>query len=192
MIHTLLKYTNYRELSKWYDDKYIEMGDGWDCPRDVALEYLNFAGIEKSEKLLLDVGCGAGHFLSVAEEFVNCEGIDISDVALNKARERLKHSIVYKLNIEKMDSWSVYDYVTSIGSIEHCIKINEAVKVIYRVLKKEGYFFALVPNDKWEHFDQPNETTKSHLGWKNLFIENKFKVIKEKIDNNLSYFLLKK
>lgn len=190
----LKRYDTFKDLGEWYNNKYTEMGDGWDCPEDVAEDYIRFAEIDKAhhDDNLLDVGCGAGHFLKVASKYLLCMGVDLSSVAIEKAKQRVKHCIFDVSSIEEMPSFYRYSYITSIGSLEHTLDIPKALDKIYSLLEDDGSFFALVPNDKWLHMDQPNETTYSNDEWERLFTYGGFKVIKFEERGDLSLFLLKK
>lgn len=190
----LKRYKTFDELSTWYDYKYIDMGDGWECPREVALDYLAFMGItQKNEQaLLLDVGCGAGHFIQTASEFVDCEGIDISKVAVVMAKERVPHCEFYVDNIETFNELLLYDYIVSLGSIEHTLDIPKALEKIYNLLTDDGIAFILVPNEEWLHLDQPNETTHTDIEWRKLFEDADLEVTKFERRGDISLFLLKK
>ncbi len=193
--HQMIRFDNSVDLGKWYDQKYTEMGDGWECPREAALSYLEFMGIvdKQDNKTLLDVGCGAGHFIQTAQEFVDCLGIDLSYVAIHKAQERCPQSTFAIGNIEIHELGSErFDYITSVGSIEHCIDINAALWMIQRKLKDDGVFYALVPNEAWQHFDQPQETTHTDEEWETIFKHGGFKTVKFRRNGDISEFLLRR
>lgn len=190
----LKRYNTFEELGNWYNDKYNEMGDGWDCPEDIALEYISFANIDSlnHEDNLLDIGCGAGHFIKIASRFVLCMGVDISDVAIEKARRRSPEAIFYTMKLEDIPDNYSFNIITSIGSLEHTLDIPVALNKIHNLLKDNGTFFALVPNEKWLHMDQPNETTYTNEEWEQLFKNANFKIIKLQDKADLSLFLMKK
>ena len=79
---TRMRYRTSEELAAWYDKKYTEMGDGWITPPEECNRHLDDLGVPyDKKKLLLDVGCGAGHFLAEAEKRVECRGCEISEKA---------------------------------------------------------------------------------------------------------------
>jgi 2-polyprenyl-3-methyl-5-hydroxy-6-metoxy-1,4-benzoquinol methylase len=194
--HSLMMFDTSEELGAWYDQKYTQMGDGWECPTEVANSYLDFAEIPFDEdKILLDVGCGAGHFIETAQRRVTCIGIDLSRVAVDLAYLRCPDSFFMKADVEHYGYGNVkenYDYATSIGSIEHCINIPVAIQGVWNLLKTGGVFYVLVPNEEWKHFDQPQEQTKTDEQWLALFDESSWSLLKQNRTNDISHFLFQK
>lgn len=193
--HALMKFKKTKDLAHWYDQKYTDMGKGWDCPRSEALKYLAFMGItEKQEKCLLDIGCGQGHFTAIANEFVQARGIDISPVVVSMASQAYPDVGFSLVDIEHpVELRSLqFDYIASIGSIEHCIDIPQAVKSVYELLVPGGIFYALVPNEEWQHFDQPNEVTHTDQEWLDIFREKSWRFIKHNRIGDISHFLFQK
>lgn len=178
--HILEQFNNSEDLGKWYNGQYTAMGDGWDCPRDAALWYINFAEILKdSSKELLDLGSGAGHFIKTAQEFVLCTGIELSTVGLDMARARVPGAKWMQVDMESMPFQDgQFNYITSIGSVEHVIHIYKALAEIHRVLKDDGRLFCWVPNEKWLYQDQPHEQTHTDEEWLEIFDNAGFKSIK--------------
>lgn len=194
--HLLKKLKTTKGLAAWYDRKYASMGCGWDCPRSEALKYIEFMELPQDKnKRLLDVGCGQGHFTAIANEFVESFGIDISQFIINKAKETYP-AVQFALgNIEEEiipEIHNVVDYVASIGSIEHCVDVPQALRSIHTILKADGSFYALVPNEEWIHMDQVNEVTHTDEEWRALFTDAGFIETKYMRINDISHFLLKK
>jgi SAM-dependent methyltransferase len=171
-----------RELGRWYDSKYREMGDGWNTPAEECNEHLDYLGVtpQNSNAWLLDVGFGAGHFLAEAEKRCFCVGMEISEVGWELAKARLNHTLLLLGSIEDFTENHSYDYITFIGSLEHIVDIKKALENVRRVLTANGTAYFLVPNEDWKHFDQPNERTHTDEEWEAIFNENGFKVSKKK------------
>jgi len=104
----------------------------------------------KSAKRILDLGCGAGrHVLYFAEKNFEAYGIDISDTAIKKTRERLEERKL-KLNAELVKgdmkalpyTSSCFDAVICINTIYHQRKreIEKTISEIFRTLKKAAFF----------------------------------------------------
>ena len=172
MSRELKQFDNTADLAAWYDAKYTEMGDGWYTPPEECNRHLDAMGVpfDKNKKLL-DIGCGAGHFLSEAEKRVSCVGVEISNVGIKHAIVRAPSSVFYELSIEHPDLSRLggYDYIVSIGSLEHVVHIGKALDNIRKLLKDDGTFYFYCPNELWKHFDQPNERTKTDKEWFDLF-----------------------
>lgn len=172
-------YDNSKELGEWYDNKYLEMGDGWNTPAEEVNRHLDDIGVPFDKtKWLLDVGCGAGHFLQEAEKRVSCVGIELSRIGLAHCTLRAPYS---KLILGDMADGvglpifddvvpgGKFDFIVSIGSLEHIVDLSTALDNIRALLKDDGKFYFYCPNELWMHFDQPNEQTKTDKDWVRLF-----------------------
>src|SRR5262245_19604111 len=160
------------ELARWYDGKYEEMGDGWYIPPEDCNQFLDDLQVPYDRsKLLLDVGCGGGYFLAEAQKRVMTCAVEISDVAIRFARRRSPESTFLRGTID--GPWTYpegFDYVVSIGSLEHVIDLDAALENIWKILKRPGgEFYFYCPNEEWKHFDQPNERTMRDDEWQALF-----------------------
>lgn len=162
------------ELGRWYDDKYTEMGDGWTTPLEECNKHLDDLGVPYDGKLwLLDIGCGAGHFLLEAEKRVSCVGFEISRVGLDLCKSRITKAVVFEETIEKLSGeYAPFDFITAIGSLEHVVDLDKALDNIRELLKPTGKFYFYVPNEKWVHMDQPNERTMKDEEWDTLFFDH--------------------
>lgn len=183
------------ELANWYDSKYVEMGDGWHTPAEEINQHLDDLGVPFNHDLwLLDIGCGAGHFLAEAQKRVDCYGIDISKAGLQHASRRADKSMLEVCSIENWFDGEAgkigpFDYAVSMGSLEHVIDLNKALDVIHRLLKPAGRFYFYCPNEKWKHFDQPNERTMSDDEWIRLFAAHGLYVHTKKRWNDSTAFV---
>jgi ubiquinone/menaquinone biosynthesis C-methylase UbiE len=97
---------------------------------------------------LLDIACGLGDLLYFASQRqLDCYGIDLSIVAVKAARTRAPLAKITEGNAEILDfADETFDYVTSIGSLEHLLDPGKGLVEIRRVLKWGGYALILVPN----------------------------------------------
>jgi len=167
------------ELGRWYDRKYTEMGDGWNTPADEINKHLDDLGVPfDSSKWLLDVGAGAGHFIAEAQKRVRCLGVELSQVGIDYAAKRGVKGISC-ISIEDWDELAMryvvglaeprFDYIVSMGSLEHIVNLDQALDNIRKLLKPDGKFYFFCPNELWKHFDQPNERTMTDSEWMDLF-----------------------
>ncbi len=167
------------ELSSYYDTKYTEMGDGWVTPADECNRHLDDLGVPFNKgKRLLDVGCGAGHFLAEACKRVECVGVEISSVGVELSSKRAPEATVLLKTIEAKDGFEEYDFIVSMGSLEHVIDIDSALERIRELLTPDGKWYFYCPNENWHYTDQPNERTMSESEWVNLFQEHGLYTIK--------------
>jgi ubiquinone/menaquinone biosynthesis C-methylase UbiE len=171
---------NYEQLKGWYDTYFGEHGT-WPSSKEYAAEI--WRGLEQNwpagapRGSILDVACGGGHFLSSMQSvFDSIYGCDLSDSALSEARERLGSSAdLRQANAESLPyDDGQFDAVTCLGSLEHFLDIEQAVREMRRVGKDTAMFGILVPvAAEWILNDvQPTEVVMSRDQWAELFTRN--------------------
>lgn len=133
------------ELKSSYDRLYQEwLGHH----RNVGQAKLMLDLLQPQSGLLLDVACGLGYMLDMAEERgVFAVGLDISWVALTKSRAERDSRHLVLGNGERLP-WpdNVFDYVTCLGSLEHFMHPEIGMREIARVLKPSGKAVISLPN----------------------------------------------
>jgi len=82
------------------------------------------------------VGCATGDFLSVAKQFYEVEGLELSDWSGKMAAERGLR--VHKKTLSEMNQADTYDVVTLWGVIEHFEYPKVEIKNVFRILKPAG------------------------------------------------------
>lgn len=96
---------------------------------------------------LLDVSCGAGALVRLATEAgIHAVGIDVSEVIAHVAHSCTKGMIAVAAGEHLPLADASFDYVTSIGSLEHFVEPLVGAKEMARVLRPGGKAFILVPN----------------------------------------------
>lgn len=123
----------------------------WDKIRhqDLISKCLLLSPPTKNKKIL-DVGCGEGgiaNYIFDAEEIV---GIDISEKAISKAKEKFKHRNEVKFIASPIEYFeytkNYFDIAFCIETIEHCIDPISVLKKIYELLKEGGSLILTSPN----------------------------------------------
>ncbi len=117
-----------------------------------ALRYPDIAQVisRLQPKTLLDVGCGSGYLAKLLKARLPglvVHGVDISSVALERARDHLDQ--IWQVDLDKNDlpvSSEQYDTVTCIEVLEHLYDPDHAIGEIARVLAPGGYTVVSVPN----------------------------------------------
>lgn len=119
-------------------------------------------------KVVLDAACGEGYgSFIISEKAKNVYGIDISNEAINLAKEKYKKNNLSFINasIEKLpiDDRSI-DVAVSFETIEH---VDESIQYnflneISRVLKEDGTFIISTP-DKKIYSDEHNYKNEFHV-----------------------------
>ncbi|MGG3887700.1 class I SAM-dependent methyltransferase [Metabacillus fastidiosus] len=142
---------------------------------------------------ILDVGCGTGQTAAYLATQYGAEvtGMDISPLMIEKAKNRMaKHQLPVKIIQDSIENPPLkdeeFDFIIS-ESVLSFVNKPVSLKEIFRLLKKEGRFFAneLTINQQLETIDQ--EEIKEFYGldsilmekdWINLFEQIGFKNIK--------------
>ena len=101
---------------------------------------------KKPPASLLEIGCGAGHFLQRAHNHgYEVLGIDIDSKAIEFVKEKLKLNVLNtdlsSLNINKK-----FDVIVLIGVFEHIEDPNNLINLIKSLLKKDGEIMVALPN----------------------------------------------
>ncbi len=126
-------------------------GELWGtAPEDWAL-YLETTFIPVYKKVInkcrlsagsavLDIGCGSGLFIKMAEaKEAGITGIDLSDALLNIARERNPFATLLNQDMASLPfKDQSFDLVTGFNSLQYAVDIMKVLKEIHRVLKADG------------------------------------------------------
>jgi 2-polyprenyl-3-methyl-5-hydroxy-6-metoxy-1,4-benzoquinol methylase len=96
---------------------------------------------------LLEVGCGSGGFLLLAEAHYEVEGIDISHAAIAALQPHFGQRVSL-LNIEQRPlAHGGYNAIAAFNILEHLRQPHKAVDKLYRALAPGGLLFGSVPNN---------------------------------------------
>jgi 2-polyprenyl-3-methyl-5-hydroxy-6-metoxy-1,4-benzoquinol methylase len=110
-------------------------------------EYLDFLEQAQKPGHLLDLGCGEGFFLNVAQQrgWIP-DGVDSSQDAVKRAKEKFNLSITLG-TVESVDfPENRFDAVTLLDFAEHLSQPQKTYEKIHRWLKPEGVMLIATPN----------------------------------------------
>ncbi|MFY0651555.1 MAG: class I SAM-dependent methyltransferase [Cyclobacteriaceae bacterium] len=151
---------NENEISKYYESEdYISHSDKGNNLTNVLyklvrkftlrqkLRLLNFF---KTEKQLLDYGCGTGDFIAhCANNGWSVTGIEPNPQAREIAEKKVGKSVFNKL--KKLDADQTFDIITLWHVLEHVHDINKLLKKLKALLSKKGFLIIALPNcDSWD------------------------------------------
>lgn len=135
-------------FSRYYND-YWTKRDGWTPhPSLSPLKRKLFSRFVTPQMVVLDVGCGDGaHYgewlATLARAYY---GLDISDAALQVARQHNIRAQCHDLQSSFPFPDETFDTVLCIGVLEHVLNPSYTLGEIRRVLKSTGYAILSVPN----------------------------------------------
>lgn len=135
--------------------------------RNIALKrklnLINKFGFEA--KNLLDIGCGTGDFLKVAQEGKwNITGIEPDKRARGIANKKTNNKVFKTETLEQLEAGS-FDVITLWHVLEHLPNLEEQIVLFKKLLKPNGSMVIAVPNYKsfdakyfesfWAAYDVP-------------------------------------
>jgi 2-polyprenyl-3-methyl-5-hydroxy-6-metoxy-1,4-benzoquinol methylase len=153
---------------KVYDDIYCRKSISYEAPHgtiaflhrkllrfEVSRYQRVYSLLPNQKERLLDVGCGDGYFVFMANErFKECYGVDVSPGRIQQAKD--KHKSGKKSYFQECDvdeglpfNDSFFDVLTCMSVLEHVFSPSNLVEEINRVLKPGGIFIVQVPNIAW-------------------------------------------
>ncbi|MFN0207581.1 MAG: methyltransferase domain-containing protein [Planctomycetota bacterium] len=112
---------------------------------------------------ILDVGCAAGYFLSIAKENGwDCTGVEVSPLVGGFARDRYHLNILEGTLLDQKLEASSFDLITFWDVVEHLPDPAAVLKEARRLLKPDGILlietqnvasrFAKTMGPKWHHY----------------------------------------
>ena len=143
---------DFEKLSKDFFDKKAPIYDKEELKLYSADSCIAIADAIKSIKYksLLDVGCGTGHliYLLSQQTKANYVGIDLSSKMIEEAyKKKIKNATFIEGSATKLPfSKKTFDIVTCSESFHHYLEADKAIKEVYRVLKKGGYYIVADKN----------------------------------------------
>lgn len=193
--------TSTRQVQASYDQLY----QGWmGGHKNIgqAKRILDLLQVQPGQRLL-DIACGLGYLADMAgARGLQAIGIDISRVALEKAKSDCQHVGLLVLGDAERLPWPdrTFDYAVNLGSLEHFVDPAAAVREMRRVLKPGGRAAVLLPNSHhlraiynvYKYGEilpdlQDFERFATRVEWERLLADNGLRVLSvDKYDTGMS------
>lgn len=140
----------FKDIARYYSlsNEYLFLLSD-DKGRDVLFQQrLAFLARFIKKGRLLDIGAGTGQFLHFARHYFDISGIEVSEKAIDVAKEKYNINL-YKGVIEetKFLPDESFDVITMVHVLEHVPYPGQTLKKCYDLLKKGGIIFIAVPNE---------------------------------------------
>ncbi|MDD4975402.1 MAG: class I SAM-dependent methyltransferase [Bacteriovorax sp.] len=120
-----------------------------DCVAKPKFDFVidNISGIPSTKKWL-DVGCGIGDLVSVANDSGwDCTGLELSRHSIAFSKEIFNQNLVQStLEDHAAKSNDRYDIISFIGVLEHVINPIKHLEITHELLGQDGYVLIQVPN----------------------------------------------
>ncbi len=128
---------------------------------------------------LLEIGCGKGGFLRLAEAHFDVEGVDVSEYAIESIREYFGSRVSVRDIVQSDLPSERYDVIAVFNILEHLRQPGPVIDRLARALKPGGLLVGSVPNNYslvggvvtriGNFFDRTHVATYPPQTWRNLF-----------------------
>ncbi len=163
-----------QDIHSWFDESYRKRGFNYLRPREAYYIFTELLGAPPNKKIL-DIACGPGLLLSVADEKgLKTYGVDISPEAVGMCNNFVPNAEACVANAESLPYHDrQFDFITCLGSLERFMNLEKALSEQIRVAKDEALFCYMVRNANtftWRFFMQflGMQDRRSHQGAKTL------------------------
>ena len=137
---------------------------------------------------LLEIGCGKGGFLRLAEAHFDVEGVDISDYAIESSRSHFGSRVRVANIVEDDLPTECYDVIAVFNILEHLPAPGPVIGKLAAALKPGGLLVGSVPNNYslvggvvtriGNYFDRTHVATYTPGKWRGLFQAGGFQHIR--------------
>lgn len=106
---------------------------------------------DKGKFKIFDAGCGEGHLIKKLNSKNSNNlyyGVDVTEIALQKAKKRCPYAEFKIENLLKMNfDNAFFDVIICTEVLEHIIEYERAIEELKRILKKDGFLILTFPNE---------------------------------------------
>lgn len=154
--------------------------DAWPDYDEYLFKFNPVFNVETNDMVALEYGCGPGrNLIRFHNRFARIDGVDISQINLDKAEVNLADAGITDYNLYMCDGKSIpcedetYDVVFSVICLQHiaCHEIRfNIMKEIHRVLKPGGHFcfqmgYGGRGGNQAEYYENNYDAPRTNGGW---------------------------
>ena len=153
VLYTELQNNKRKKLKDFYDNGYIAAYKSREKElKNRFKQYLKIIEKYKNGGKLLDIGCGLGYFVSVAEQSKNCNwraiGVELNNNLILSADKNTQDKIINGKLAKLPFANDTFNCISCFDVLEHDIYLLRNLLEIKRVLKKDGILVIQAPNYK--------------------------------------------
>lgn len=140
-----------------------------------------FKRIPPPVKSLLEIGCGTGRFLKLLKEIkpeLQSTGIDINAEAVEIAKEKGVNCLNASAEAFAEKDNERYDLILAFEVLEHVFEPFSLIKVLLKLLEKDGKIYMTLPNYLSYDFLQVGDVYRNFFGPSHLNYYNPFSIMK--------------
>jgi len=161
------------EVIHEYDQRFQQEPQIWSDPEhdEYVFGVLQYFCADVGRPLtgeLLDLGCGNGHTLRYLADSskgaLSLTGLDFSAQAIKLAKSQADNAQLYCADFLTWDIDRRFDFIISLGVVEHFRNPRAALRKAASLLKEEGIFYLEVPNCLWHGWSGHREGFRRHRG----------------------------
>lgn len=180
--------TSQESIKEWFNKTYRVRGEMYLRPVRAYKIFPKILNVKKGDTIL-DVACGLGRLLEACVPYdVNLHGVDLSDVAVEKAKVNVPSAHIAEGNAENLKfEDETFDHITCLGSLERMIDTKKVLSEINRIGKKDAKFCFLVRNKNGFTWfikkklgivnKKGHQGAKSYEEWEDIFKSTGYKIL---------------
>ena len=152
--------------------------------REMILSLVRTIASKQENFRILEIGCSGGPLLELlsSKGYFQTYGIDISDRAIQRCRERGLKNVLEMNGVRTSFADETFDLIIASDVLEHIRDDNGAVGEWRRILKRGGSLICFVPAFKilWSKHDEDNEHYRRYTrkSLEHIFRRNNFTILR--------------
>ncbi len=104
--------------------------------------------VPKTDRRLLELGCGLGHLIGLLQDEYHCVGIDLADYSIEQTKINAPRAEAYVQSADDLSRFGTEEFSVVVGLhlVEHLPDPQDTIRQVNRILKPRGLFLFATPN----------------------------------------------